>query len=152
MEEEVHGNYGFGATASVDQSLSEDEAVKRILVVDDEASIRDMLRAVLTHQGYEVTTATDGADALVKLTEGCPDVILLDLMMPRLDGWKFLEVLRPHCTALGYAVPRVIVVSAHLRMNPQELLALGASALVTKPFNLSELSTLLRHLPEPVSA
>ena len=148
MEVEEQQRSGGGFT--LDRRTSGD-VVKRILVVDDEASIRVMLQAVLLRKGYDVATAADGEDALTKLHNYNPDVVLLDLMMPKFDGWKFLKVLRAHCDALGIRVPHVIVVSAHLRINPQEVLGLGAAALVTKPFDNDELYTLLRHLTSPVA-
>lgn len=122
------------------------DMLKRVLVVDDDPSLRAMLRAVLEREGYQVASAIDGGEAL-RLLDTCPDIVLLDLMMPGLDGWGFLRILRDHCERRTLPIPRVVVVSAHLRMNPQELIGLGADALVTKPFDIEELYTLLRHLP-----
>ncbi len=62
-----------------------------ILVVDDDPDIRESLREVLLSEGHDVRTATDGKDALDHLQESRPDVILLDLMMPVMDGWKFRD-------------------------------------------------------------
>jgi CheY-like chemotaxis protein len=123
---------------------------KKVLIVDDEASLRKMLRAVLENDGYSVEEANEGGDALRKIDYSLPDIILLDLMMPGIDGWDFLKLLQSHCERKGYDhVPRVVVVSAHPRMNPKELLGAGADVLVTKPFDIDELSTVLKHLPAP---
>ncbi len=65
---------------------------KRILAVDDSATLRNLLMALLSRAGYEVALAADGRDALTKLKAFQPDLILLDIQMPRLTGWEFLEL------------------------------------------------------------
>lgn len=68
----------------------------RILVVDDEASARNALMRLLRHEGYEVVGAGNGREALDFLGTGSPDLVLLDLMMPELDGLELLEILHEH--------------------------------------------------------
>jgi response regulator receiver domain-containing protein len=71
----------------------------RILVVDDEAAVRDTAKAILATQGYEIITAVDGFDALVQLRRSLPDLIISDLSMPNMSGFEFLAVVRkrfPH--------------------------------------------------------
>ena len=68
---------------------------KRVLVVDDDASIRELLSTALEDDGYEVVPAINGADALSVCERWRPDVIVLDLMMPIMDGWTFAKRLRP---------------------------------------------------------
>jgi CheY-like chemotaxis protein len=71
----------------------------RILVVDDESSIRETTKPLLESQGYEVLTAADGLDALLALSKSLPDVIVSDLYMPRMSGFEFLTIVRqrfPH--------------------------------------------------------
>ena len=68
----------------------------RILVVDDEASARNAITRLLRHEGYEVTGAENGRAALDALGAGVPDLVLLDLMMPELDGLEMLEILHKH--------------------------------------------------------
>jgi CheY-like chemotaxis protein len=71
----------------------------RVLVVDDEPSIRETTKALLESQGYEVITAADGLDALLALSKSLPDVIISDLYMPRMSGFEFLTIVRqrfPH--------------------------------------------------------
>jgi len=68
--------------------------VKHILAVDDESDIRTIIEALLTSKGYKVDTAVDGEDALVKLNQGAYDLVILDIMMPKLDGYGVLEELR----------------------------------------------------------
>ena len=116
---------------------------KRVLVIDDDLPIRGMLAAALTQKGYQVLLAGDGAEGLRALTIHKPEVILLDLAMPDVNGWDFLQRLR-ETGHLGKV--RIIVVSAHLRVEPQAILKMGVDAILPKPFNLPELIDLIEHL------
>jgi CheY-like chemotaxis protein len=82
----------------------------RILVVDDEPSIRALIRTVLEHEGHTITTAENGRLAVESVIESVPDLIVLDLMMPEMDGWHFLEEL--HNRGLR-GQTRVVIVSGH---------------------------------------
>jgi DNA-binding response OmpR family regulator len=107
----------------------------RILVVDDEPMVRDTLGHVLADEGYVVDVAVDGADALDRVHAARPDAILLDLMMPGMNGRQFLQELRddPSFTA----VPVLIMTAVHgLEVN---LTSIGASAVVEKPFAVEDL-------------
>lgn len=76
----------------------------RILVVDDEAGVRDTAKAILATQGYEIITAADGFDALVQLRRSLPDLIISDLSMPNMSGFEFLSVVRkrfPHIPVIA---------------------------------------------------
>src|SRR5436309_12671719 len=77
----LHGRGRPGNLARVVQGLG------RVLVVDDDEIIRQLIAVNLTLEGFEVLTAVDGRDCLDKVTDASPDVITLDVMMPRLDGW-----------------------------------------------------------------
>jgi len=116
---------------------------KRVLVIDDDLPIRGMLAAALRQHGFQVLLAGDGAEGQRALTIHHPDVILLDLAMPDVNGWDFLQRLQ-ETGHLG-KVP-IIVVSAHVRVEPQALLQMGVSAILPKPFNLSDLLDLIEHL------
>jgi two-component system cell cycle response regulator DivK len=116
---------------------------KRVLVIDDDLPIRGMLAAALTQKGYQVLLAGNGAEGQRALTIHKPDIILLDLAMPDVNGWDFLQRLR-ETGHLG-KVP-IIVVSAHLRVDPQAILKMGVDAILPKPFNLPELIDLIEHL------
>ncbi|HUQ41833.1 MAG TPA: response regulator [Candidatus Limnocylindrales bacterium] len=111
----------------------------RVLVVDDEAPIREVMRDVLSDEGYDVTAAPDGEEALLKCQEGCPDVILLDLNMPRLDGAAFLKRYRQEhpCDA------HIVVVSA-LASGARTAREIKADAFLAKPFMISELAETVR--------
>jgi CheY-like chemotaxis protein len=83
-----------------------------VLIVDDDPDVRTLLRRMLEREGYRVTEAEHGRTALARLTHDLPGVILLDLMMPEMDGFEFLAELRRHETA--YAVPVVVVTAKEL--------------------------------------
>jgi DNA-binding response OmpR family regulator len=107
----------------------------RILVVDDEPTIRETLGQVLAEEGYVVDVAVDGEDALDRVHAVRPDVILLDLMMPGMNGRQFLQALRND--AKFEQVPVLIMTAVHgLELN---LASIGASEVVEKPFNPEDL-------------
>lgn len=116
---------------------------KRVLVIDDDLPLRGMLAAALRQHGFQVLLAGDGAEGQRALTIHHPDVILLDLAMPDVNGWDFLQRLQ-ETGHLG-KVP-IIVVSAHVRVEPQALLQMGVSAILPKPFNLPDLLDVIEHL------
>ena len=86
----------------------------RVLVVDDETSIREATSAMLAEQGYEVLTAGDGQQALELLTEFRPDLVITDLRMPRLSGYELLEIMRERFPGLP-----VIVISGEFSGDEQ---------------------------------
>jgi len=114
-----------------------------VLVVEDDLPLRGMLAAALRNHGFQVFLAGDGGEAQRALTIHKPHIVLLDLMMPGVNGWDFLAKLRE--TGLLGQIP-IIVVSAHLRIEPQAILQMGVSAIVPKPFNLPDLIDLIEHL------
>jgi len=106
----------------------------RVLVVEDDRGIRDVLAAVLADEGYDVRQAANGREALAVLERWRPDAILLDLMMPVMDGWTFRREQR-HRPAVA-EVP-VIVLSA-VRDPRREAQELGAAGVLAKPFALTD--------------
>jgi CheY-like chemotaxis protein len=108
----------------------------RILVVDDDALLRSSVAAVLGDEGYDVELAGDGVDALAKIHANPPDVILLDVLMPRMNGKALLETL--HSRAETARIP-VLVMTALQGFESQRTIALGATDLVEKPFDVDEL-------------
>jgi CheY-like chemotaxis protein len=104
------------------------------LVIDDEPMVRSAVGRVLADEGYAVDFAGDGAAALLRLRESPPDAILLDLMMPGMNGRQFLHALR---NELGSAVPVVVMTAVH--GLGQRAISLGATDVVEKPFNTEEL-------------
>ncbi|MEJ7599728.1 MAG: response regulator [Kofleriaceae bacterium] len=108
----------------------------RVLIVDDEPMVRETLGQVLTEEGYVVDLAVDGETALERVQAARPDAVLLDLMMPGMNGRQFLQALRADPAYLK--VPVLIMTAVHgLEVN---LATLGASEVVEKPFkNVDEL-------------
>jgi len=104
-----------------------------ILVVDDEADIRATVSAMLEIEGYDVAEASNGADALHVLEERRPDLILLDMRMPILDGWGFAAELRRR----GHRTPIVVMTAA--RDAAHWAAEIAAAAFVAKPFGFEDL-------------
>jgi DNA-binding response OmpR family regulator len=107
----------------------------RVLVVDDEPMVRETLGQVLTDEGYVVDLAVDGETALERVHAARPDAILLDLMMPGMNGRQFLQALRDDP---AYANVPVLIMTAVIGLEVN-LATLGASEVVEKPFNVDEL-------------
>ncbi|KAA3655507.1 MAG: DNA-binding response regulator [Chloroflexi bacterium] len=113
--------------------------MKTILVVDDKANVRTLLREYLTEQGYRVVTAENGRIALFVAREEKPDLILLDIMMPEMDGNDFLRLHRKEANT------PVILLTARVEETDKVLgLELGADDYVTKPFGMRELVARIR--------
>ena len=109
----------------------------RVLVVDDDPAIRDFVGQALEEEGYEVRLAINGQDALSTLLKWQADLIVLDLMMPTMDGWTFRDRQRQIETLAN--IP-VIVMSAARNLNGQSDRLLPA-AILPKPFDLDHLLT-----------
>ncbi len=107
---------------------------KKILVVDDEKPISDIVKFNLTKEGYEVVTAYDGEEALAKVQEEDPDLIILDLMLPKIDG---LEVARQ--VRKDRDTPIIMLTAKDSEIDKVLGLELGADDYVTKPFSNREL-------------
>ena len=118
------------------------ESRPRVLVVDDDRAVRDSLRRSLEFNGYEVVLAADGAEALVTLGVQHPDVVVIDVMMPRLDGIETTRALR----AAGNDVPVLVLTARDAVGDRVEGLDAGADDYLTKPFALEELLARLRAL------
>lgn len=110
--------------------------IKRVLVVEDDPSVRGLLHTLLTAEGYEVSTASDGLAGLVKAAQTLPNLILLDLMMPDLGGVRVLEELRedPELDETP-----VIVVTGQVDAVPSMRKVLGDDNVFVKPFGVAEL-------------
>jgi len=108
----------------------------RVLVVEDDPSVRGLLHTLLTAEGYEVSTASDGLAGLVKAAQTLPDLILLDLMMPDLGGVRVLEELRedPELDETP-----VVVVTGQVDAVPGMRRVLGEDNVFVKPFAVAEL-------------
>jgi CheY-like chemotaxis protein len=122
-----------------------EQSGKRILVVDDEEPIRSTVAEALADEGYEVLTAPDGAKALELVRAAEPDGVVLDLMMPVLDGWGFLEACRKE--KLCASTP-VLVLSAYRKLAEAVPAEVRVDRVLAKPF---ELEVLLEAVEELVA-
>ncbi|HEV7625560.1 MAG TPA: response regulator transcription factor [Streptomyces sp.] len=114
----------------------------RVLIVDDEPAVRDALRRSLTFEGYETALAVDGLDALEKTASFEPDLILLDVLMPRMDGLTAARRLR----AAGRRVPILMLTARDTVGDRVTGLDAGADDYLVKPFELDELLARIRAL------
>jgi DNA-binding response OmpR family regulator len=122
--------------------------VVRVLVIDDEAPIRLLCRVNLEAEGMQVLEADDGPAGIAQARQERPDVILLDVMMPGLDGWQVAEQLLDDPTT--NAIPIVFLTArAELRDRARGI-DLGGMEYVTKPFNPVELAPIVRSLIDRV--
>jgi len=115
---------------------------QRILIVEDEPDMRRGLRTVLEAEGFGVVEAEDGREALERVTEELPDLVVLDLMIPELDGFAVCRELR----AQGHTTPVLILSARGSEVDKVLGFELGADDYVTKPFNLRELVARIRAL------
>ena len=110
--------------------------MSRVLIVDDEPDILLMLRVNLEADGYETVLAADGERALEKIESDHPDIVLLDVMMPVMDGWGVLESLTKRASP-----PPVVILSARWGARDVErAIGLGAADYLPKPFEPAEVS------------
>lgn len=114
----------------------------RVLVVDDEASLTDLLQMALRYEGWEIKTAADGSTALATAREFRPDAIVLDIMLPDIDGLQVLQRLR----ADGNDVPVLFLTAKDALDDRIAGLTAGGDDYVTKPFSLEEVVARLRGL------
>ncbi|MBN1450976.1 MAG: response regulator transcription factor [Anaerolineales bacterium] len=108
--------------------------MKTILVVDDKANVRQLLQDYLTEQGFKVTTATNGREAIYEARRARPDLILLDIMMPEMDGYEFLRQYRQE-----KSTPVIVITAREEETDAVLGLELGADDYVIKPFRMREL-------------
>ncbi|MDD3569551.1 MAG: response regulator YycF [Lachnospiraceae bacterium] len=107
---------------------------RKILVVDDEKNIVDIIKFNLKKEGYEVITAADGEEGILKTYEENPDLILLDIMMPRIDGYEACKKIREK-----FDTPIIMLTARAEEVDKVLGLELGADDYVTKPFGVREL-------------
>jgi len=108
--------------------------MKKILVVDDKSNVRTLVREYLTEQGFLVATAENGQMALYAARHEKPDLILLDIMMPEMDGFEFIRTFRNECHT------PIILLTARMEESDKVVgLELGADDYITKPFGMREL-------------
>lgn len=113
---------------------------KSILVVDDNEDIRGLLSLVLQKEGYEVFLASDGTEALAKITKHTPDLVLLDVMMPGLSGLEVLSSIRENKKKEINEMPVVMITAKSTIDDIDAAIELGASSYIVKPFRPANLA------------
>ena len=117
---------------------------KRILIVDDSPSVRKLVEFTLKSKGFQVHAAEDGLAALELMSKEQFDAIILDINMPRMDGLKFLQEMRPD---EAYASTPVIVLTTEgLEEDRDRAMELGATAYIVKPFKPTQLLTFIEKI------
>jgi CheY-like chemotaxis protein len=118
--------------------VEESASARGVLVVEDDDPIRRLVSAVLRREGFQVDVASDGIEAVLKLGLSQYDVIVLDLMMPHLDGFAFMKTIAEHDAG---RLNRIIVTSAASLAVIAERMEGQPYAVVPKPFDIGELAT-----------
>jgi CheY-like chemotaxis protein len=120
------------------------ECAGRVLVVDDSDVVRQLIAMNLELEGFEVVTAVDGQDCLDRVLDVAPDVITLDVVMPRLDGFTTAERLKADARTAHF---KIVIVSASAQKNDLRRGArIGVDAYLTKPFDPADLIRTVRDL------
>lgn len=110
---------------------------KNVLIVDDEPNIVLSLKFLIAQEGYEVRTASNGEEALRALAERVPDLVLLDVMMPKPDGFEVCQTIR--ATPAWREIPVIMLTAKGRDVERQKGLAMGADDYITKPFATKDL-------------
>lgn len=116
----------------------------KVLIVEDDSSILVPLKFLLEQNGFAVETAVNGEDALEAVARFVPDLVLLDIMLPRLDGYEVCQIIRenPDCKEM-----KVVLLSAKAgEMDVAKGMALGADAFISKPFANAQITATVRQL------
>ena len=114
-----------------------------VLIVDDDPPIRNLLRQIFKRLGFEAREARDGVEAIAEVEEAMPRLIMLDLMMPRMNGWEVLSTLRER--GLLDKVP-VVVLTAVGAGRTEGLSEYGVRAILSKPFEIHDLTSTVRSI------
>jgi CheY-like chemotaxis protein len=119
----------------------------KVLLVEDDKDTREVLRAALEKSGHEVVEAADGSEGLERLQDSTPDIVLLDILMPVMDGFGFL-VGRKQLVGPGAKVP-VVVLSRGEPISHEAMRGLEIARVLQKPVTRSHLDTILREAVKP---
>jgi CheY-like chemotaxis protein len=127
-----------------------DRGMRKIVIADDDPISRGLMRDVLEPQSYEIFEASNGEEALAMIAETRPDLVLLDIQMPVLDGFEVLRKLRNDVRF--HDLPVAFVTALAMASDRERALSIGSNAYITKPINVSALRTQVRTLLEAANA
>ena len=116
----------------------------RILVVDDDEKILRVIEALLIPHGYEVITARNGQEAITSMSIAKPNLVLMDIFMPEMDGYSALGKIKENDATKE--VPVIMVTAVGQELNKQLAESLGAAGYITKPFKSEELLEVISHI------
>lgn len=120
--------------------------MRTVLVIEDEAPLRANLVRILSAEGYRVVTAADGDEGIAKVLEARPDLVICDILMPKLDGYGVLAALRARPETAG--LPFIFLTASADKDDLARGLQSGANEYVTKPFKIADLlAAVRRRLP-----
>jgi len=119
---------------------------KKILIVEDDNHLNRMMSYLFQSQVYSVEIATSGSDALETLKNFTPHIIILDLLMPNMDGFEFLKIIKEDASLKD--IPVVVLSALPSYMNKDKVLSIGASDYINKPFQSAELVSRINKLME----
>ena len=122
-----------------EESQTSSAVPKRILVVDDNADIRNLISLILTTESYEVMVVDSGSALLEEIGNFNPDLLLLDIMMPRMSGFEVLKIVRSLPDAPLSSIPIVMITAKSMDADVEQALALGATSYIVKPFRAEAL-------------
>ena len=122
-----------------EESQTSSAVPKRILVVDDNADIRNLISLILTTESYEVMVVDSGSALLEEIGNFNPDLLLLDIMMPRMSGFEVLKIVRSPPDAHLSSIPIVMITAKSMDADVEQALALGATSYIVKPFRAEAL-------------
>jgi CheY-like chemotaxis protein len=132
------------STSSARATVAEKLSPLRILIADDAAASRDLLRVILEQGGYEVIEAIDGEQALTLAEEFNPDLVILDLQMPKLDGYSVATLLRK--LPPFASIPIVALAAALPEVSPDQMTAAGFTQCLVKPISPARLRDCITEL------
>ena len=121
--------------------MSAQTAGRRVLVVDDDRAIRDLVKRLVARYGFVIDTANDGADAWNQIAQNVYDAVLLDLMMPTMNGFDLVDRIREERPSL---LPRIVIMTAFSRAGKMPVVE-GVHSILRKPFDITEL---LEHITD----
>lgn len=121
---------------------------KKILIVDDEEDILEILKTLLEDDGYSIILAQDGEEGVKKAVSEKPDIIIIDIMMPKLDGFEAVSQLRSNADT--FHIPVIMLTSKDQKIDREKGLSLGIAAYIVKLFDLEELRAKVKEILDSV--